>query len=74
MAETVKQKPFYLSKMFWVNLLSTAAIAADWLIGHEAFLGLIGLSPDVIGMVILVANIIRRFTSAQAPLGLVAKK
>lgn len=63
-------KPFWQSKMFWLNLLGALLLGSDWAIGHQAVLGMLGFSPDVVAAILMVANIIRRFSSAQAPLSL----
>ena len=66
----METKAFWRSKMFWLNLLGAAVVAADWIIGHQAVLAMLHLSPEIIGVLVMIANIIRRFTSAQAPLAL----
>lgn len=67
-------KPFYTSKMFWINLLGAAVVSADFILGHQAVLGMLGLSPEVVSAIVMVANIIRRFSSVQAPLSLTDRR
>lgn len=68
-------KPFWLSSTFWVNLVSGLVLGASWLLDHQGILPLLGISPDVAGVIVAAANILLRFrTSGGQPITLTDKR
>lgn len=62
---TQPSKPFYESTTFWVNAGSALVLGATWLVQHQGLLEAIGVSPDLVTVLMAVANIMLRFRTSQ---------